>query len=59
MKYFLHKLSHKLKWYKGIVVSKTVKDHVWVGFKCSTCGKVEDWHDAECEIFGKYKKEEK
>ncbi len=41
----IHWLEHRLGWNRGTVVSATdVRGNVWIGFKCSTCGKISGIH---------------
>jgi hypothetical protein len=36
-----HRMAHMLQQQKGVVVSAIVEGKTSIGFKCSTCGKVE------------------
>lgn len=36
----LHKISHWLGWNYGTVESFYIGDDLWVGFKCSGCGEI-------------------
>jgi hypothetical protein len=36
-----HRLAHRLRWQLGDVVSATDRaGNVWLGFRCSTCGRL-------------------
>jgi len=43
MKKIIHKILHRLGFYSGRVVTKMVRNRVYVGLKCGACGKVDEW----------------
>lgn len=43
MRRWLHKLAHLFRLQGGEVVSEWRNGSLYVGFRCLTCGKTEDW----------------
>jgi len=46
----LHWIAHILNWNYGIVHSELRGSEIWIGFKCSACGKIEGLHCADKAI---------
>jgi hypothetical protein len=41
---WLHRLAHLLRWYRTVEVSaKSPNGELWVGQRCTVCGKEEGW----------------
>lgn len=46
MKYLWHKLAHMLNRNHGTVYSEIIDNEIWIGFKCTGCGRIFDLHKA-------------
>lgn len=44
MRKIIHKIAHILGLYTGRVYSERKGDHIYIGFQCGECGKVEGLH---------------
>lgn len=55
MKRIIHRMAHKLGWYYGVVVSFHVKDDLYIGFKCSTCGEINLANESLGEIYNAFR----